>query len=187
MHLWCFVLACKKKLSIGHVVLSWSLLQKQRSMQIHTQRHTHKKKSAASRGFVVSSCWLPFPNARHNKLPSCIFFALCPSHRFFFALCPSHLFFLTLCRSHRFFLHCVCHIAFFCTLPVPSLFFTLCRSHRFFFALCLSHRIFLCNLVVASFFCNFQSEWKCPQKTVRKEGSTCVDGWDVLPVVWLAL
>ena len=110
-------------------------------MQIHTQRHTHKKKSAASRGFVVSSCWLPFPNARHNKLPSCIFFALCPFHRFFFALCPSHLFFFTLCRSHRFFFAlCLSH----------CIFFALCPFHRFFFTLCRSHRFFFCTLSVTS-------------------------------------
>ena len=32
----------------------------------HTHKDTQKKTSAASRDFVVSSCWLPFPNARHN-------------------------------------------------------------------------------------------------------------------------
>ena len=127
-------------------------------MQIHTHKdtHTQKKTSAARRGFVVSSCWLPFPNARHNKLPSCIFFALCPFHRFFFALCPSHRFFFTLCRSHRFFFAlCLSHCLFFALCPFHRFFFTLCRSRRFFFALCLSHRIFFAIWWLLRFF--FQS------------------------------
>ena len=128
MHLWCFVLACKKIWVLDtsccpdHCFRSRGVCR-----STHKDTHTHKKKtSAASRGFVVSSCWLPFPNARHNKLPSCIFFALCPFHRFFFALCPSHRFF-----------------------------FTLCRSHRFFFALCLSHCFFLHFARSIAFFLHF--------------------------------
>ena len=91
----------------------------------HTKTHTHtqKKTSAASRGFVVSSCWLPFPNARHNKLPSCIFFALCPFHRFFFCTLPVPSLFFFAGHIAVFFALCLSHCIFFCTLPVPSLLF----------------------------------------------------------------
>ena len=129
MHLWCFCVGMLKLLGIGHVVLSWSLLQKQRSMQIHTHKdtHTHKKKtSAASRGFVVSSVGCLSQMRDTTNCPVAFFFALCPFHRFFFCnvSVTLHFFlhfarsipsFLTLCRSHL----------FFCTLSVTSLFFFL--------------------------------------------------------------
>ena len=146
MHLGCFVLACKKIWVLDtsccpdHCFRSRGVCR-----STHKDTHTKKETSAASRGFVVSSCWLPFPNARHNKLPSCIFFALCPFHRFFFGTLPVPSLFFTLCRSHRFFLHCVCHIVFF---------FALCPFHRFFFYTLpvTSIAFFFCTLSVTSHF-----------------------------------
>ena len=124
-------------------------------MQIHTQRHTRKKKSATSRGFVVSSCWLPFPNARRNKLPTVAFFLhFARSIAFFCTLPVPSLFFYFLPVTSLFFCTVSVTLLFFCTLPVPSLFFyTLPVTSLFFCTLSVTSHVF-CNLVVASFFCN---------------------------------
>ena len=155
MHLWCFVLACKKTGYWTRRAVLIIASEAEEYADPHTKTHTQKKKvllvvvlwfhpvgclsqmrDATNCPQLHFFCTLPVPS---------LFFALCPSHRFFFA---GHIvFFFALCLSH-----CI----FFCTLPVPSLFFlTLCRSHRFFFCtLSVTSHVF-CNLVVASFFfCN---------------------------------
>ena len=123
-------------------------------MQIHTQRHTRKKKSATSRGFVVSSCWLPFPNARRNKLPTVAFFLhFARSIAFFLHFArPIAFFYFLPVTSLFFFALCLSHCIFFCTLPVPSLFFYTLPVTSLFFALCLSHRIFFAIWWLLRFF-----------------------------------
>ena len=160
MHLWCFVLACKKTGYWTRRAVLIIASEAEEYADPHTKTHT-KKTSAASRGFVVSSCWLPLPNARHNKLPSCIFFALCPFHRFFFCTLPvPSLFFYTLPVTSLFFCTVSVTLQFFCTLPIPSFFFTLCRSHCFFFCtLSVTSHFFLQFGGCFVFFCNPLSQW----------------------------
>ena len=156
MHLWCFVLACKKTGYWTRRAVLIIASEAEEYADPHTKTHTEKK-SATSRGFVVSSCWLPFPNARRNKLPTVAFFLhFARSIAFFLHFARPIAFFYFLPVTSLFFLHCVCHIAFF---------FALCPFHRFFFytlpvtslffcTLSVTSHVF-CNLVVASFFfCN---------------------------------
>ena len=158
MHLWCFVLACKKPGYWTRRAVLIIASEAEGYADPHTKTHRHKKKQV----LLVVVLWFhpvgclsqmrdttncPVAFFLHFARSIAFFFALCPSHRFFFTLCRSHRFFFALCLSHcnffalcpfhRFFLHFAGHIAFFffCTLSVTSHFF--------------------CNLVVASFFfCN---------------------------------
>ena len=66
MHLWCFVLACKKTGYWTRRAVLIIASEAEEYADPHTHKDTQKKTSAASRDFVVSSCWLPFPHARHN-------------------------------------------------------------------------------------------------------------------------
>ena len=93
----------------------------------HTQRHTQKKKtSAASRGFVVSSCWLLSQMRDTTNCPV------------------------------AFFLHFARSIAFFCTLPVPSLFFyTLPVTSLFFCNVSVTLHVFLHFARSIAFFLHF--------------------------------
>ena len=128
MHLWCFVLACKKTGYWTRRAVLIIASEAEEYADPHTKTHTQKKKCS-----------------------------LCPFHRFFFLHFARPIaFFYFLPVTSLFFLHCVCHIAFFfCTLPVPSLFLLHFAGHiAFFCTLSVTSHVF-CNLVVASFFfCN---------------------------------
>ena len=139
MHLWCFCVGMLKLLGIGHVVLSWSLLQKQRSMQIHTHKdtHTHKKKQV----LLVVVLWFhplaAFPKCETQLIAQLLFFCTLPV--------PS-LFFCNVSVTLHFFLHFARSIpSFFNTLPVTSFFLHFVCHIAFFFAIWWLLRIFFCN------------------------------------------
>ena len=162
MHLWCFVLACKKTGYWTRRAVLIIASEAEEYADPHTKTHTKKKQVllVVVLWFHPVGCLCQMRDT--TNCPVAFFLHFARSIAFFFALCPSHRFFFTLCRSHRFFLHCVCHIAFFLhfarsiaffyTLPVTSLFFALCLSHRIFFAIWWLLRFFLQSPVPMAFF-----------------------------------
>ena len=138
MHLWCFVLACKKPGYWTRRAVLIIASEAEGYADPHTKTHRHKKKQV----LLVVVLWF-HPVGCLSQMrdttncPVAFFFALCPFHRFFFAMCLSH---------------CI----FFCTLPVPSLLFlTLCRSHLFFCTLSVTSLFFFAIWwLLRIFFCN---------------------------------
>ena len=125
MHLWCFVLACKK-----NWVLDTSCCPDNcfRSRGVCRSTHKDTQTQKKTQVLLVVVLWFhpvvaAFPTCETQQTAQLHFFCTLPV--------PS---------------------LFFCTLPVPSLFFTLCRSRRFFFALCLSHCIFFALCPFHRFF-----------------------------------
>ena len=144
MHLWCFVLACKKPGYWTRRAVLIIASEAEGYADPHTKTHRHKKKQV----LLVVVLWF-HPVGCLSQMrdttncPVAFFLHFARSIAFFLHFARPIAFFLHFAGHIAFFLHCVCHIAiflhfahsivFFYTLPVTLLFFLHFVCHIAFF------------------------------------------------------